>query len=97
MIRRGAFVPHPMHWDAIERAVAQIESDDPARGDQMTPDYVWYEREIAPHVASLSVASIERATGLSAASARKVSEGIQIPRPHHWSALRRAIRRHAVR
>jgi CRISPR-associated endonuclease Cas1 len=87
-IRRGAFVPHPMHWDAIERAVSQIETDAPTRGDLTTPDYVRYEREIAPNVATLSVAAIQRATGLGGAAARKVREGIQIPRPHHWAALK---------
>jgi hypothetical protein len=91
MIRRGAFVPHPMHWDAIERAVSQIETDEPTRGDMATPDLAWCERVIAPNVATLSVAAIQRATGLGPAAARKVRAHVQIPRPQRRTALQPAL------
>ncbi len=46
-----------------------------------------FQREILPLLATYSLADIEKATGLSNATASRLKRGLQVPNPRHWAAL----------
>lgn len=97
-VRMGRSVPHPMYWEAIRALVVTFERANPpeARFDQRAPDMKRWRADIAPHLARIGAASIERATGLSKSYARRVLHGHHVPHPRHWPALLVAIRASAV-
>jgi len=88
-VRLGKSTPHPRHWDALRALVVQIPVD--ARLDVAKPKRQDWQRRIAPHLAVLGAAGIQRATGLSASYARRILHGHHVPRPEHWPALLAAI------
>jgi hypothetical protein len=54
------------------------------------PEPGTWERDYAPRVASLSVAGLARATGLSEAYCRRIKRGLVVPHPMWWEAVEAA-------
>jgi len=46
-----------------------------------------YQTEVLPALATVPLADIERATGLSNGNCSRIRRGLQVPNPHHWAAL----------
>ena len=50
-------------------------------------DRAWFEREVAPKLASFSLSEIAKATGLSLAACSRIRAGAKVPHPRHWEGL----------
>ena len=48
-----------------------------------------YQIRILAALSAFALGDIERATGLSNATASRVRRGLQVPNPRHWAALAR--------
>jgi len=55
---------------------------------QTIPSRVVFRREILPTLRGVSVATLTRASGLSADSCKKIRNGAFVPHPRHWRAFR---------
>ena len=85
--------------NAVQRA-KQREWEAAHRGQVFDPE--WFRVNVLPGIATLSLPTIAKATGMSASAAGKVRSGERVPHPRHWEALagidqqRAAIEREAI-
>jgi CRISPR-associated endonuclease Cas1 len=59
---------------------------------ELIPSPVVFRERIGPHLVSLSVQELAKATGLSISSCKKIRGGVLVPHPMHWDSLERLIR-----
>jgi CRISPR-associated endonuclease Cas1 len=88
--RRGRMRPHARHWDTLRKAATEHLAQHPLLPDAWR-DPKFFDRQIAPHLATIGARGIEAATSLSGSYARRVLHGHHVPHQRHWPALARAI------
>jgi CRISPR-associated endonuclease Cas1 len=64
-----------------------------ARAGEFTPELSWYETEISPRLAILSLPTIAKATGASTTSASHWRTGRRVPHVRHWRELAELVDR----
>lgn len=62
-----------------------------ATGHESELDVSWYEREILPRLAPLSLPTIAKATGASTTAASQWRTGRRVPHRRHWTALAEVV------
>jgi hypothetical protein len=75
----------------IQRNIARTRPPGPPKPTAEELSGGWtlkgYQTEILPALAGVTLADLERATGLCSASCSRVRRGLQVPNPSHWAAL----------
>lgn len=89
-VKRGETTPHARHWSALRQAATSYLSAN-ADSIELSRDRSFFVREIAPNLKRLTIAQIQRATGLSQSYSRRVLAGHHVPHARHWAALRNLL------
>jgi hypothetical protein len=58
-----------------------------ARGETFDLGLDWWEREVVPRLATVTLPAMAKATGASASAASRWRAGRAVPHPRHWAAL----------
>jgi CRISPR-associated endonuclease Cas1 len=91
-IRRGRFVPHPLHWPALRELIELRQREGvSSRVDLTAASAEDWKSEIEPFLHRLGAEGIQNSTALSASYSRRILQGHHIPRAEHWPSLLRAI------